>query len=110
MTRFTLRTRPLGLVWGGSIFISPEYADDVFAATAKFQSQNRDPKASMILGINTVVMPALGPSPIPLLSLFVFYAAPEPAPGLFDDFKAIPTLNVTGSSQVLGTMTYSTLR
>jgi hypothetical protein len=109
VTKFTLKTYPLGLVWGGAIFISPEHAQDVFAATAKFQSENCDAKAAMILGINSVLMPTFGPSPIPLINLLLFYAAPEPAPGVFDDFKAIPTLDVTGFGQALGTTTYASL-
>jgi hypothetical protein len=105
VTKFTLKTYPLGPVWGGVVFVSPEYATDVFAATAKFQSTNRDPKAAMLLTLNSAVLPDAGPTPVPLLSYNLFYAAPDPAPGVFDDFVSIPTIQVEGSEQSLGTTT-----
>lgn len=109
VTKFTLKTYPLGPVWGGVVFVSPEYATDVFAATAKFQSTNRDPKAAMLLTLNSAVLPETGPTPVPLLSFNLFYAAPNPAPGVFDDFVSIPILEVEGYEQSLGTTTLTSI-
>lgn len=63
----------------------------------------------MIMGTNSVLMPAFGPAPIPLINLILFYASPNPAPGVFDDFVKIPTLDVQGSGLPFGTASYSTL-
>jgi hypothetical protein len=74
--------------------MSPDYATQVIAATSKFQQTNKDPKASMYLGISTAV--AADSSIKLLLNPVLFYDAPTPAPGIFEDFLTIPTLQGLG--------------
>ncbi|KAN0133066.1 FAD-binding domain containing protein [Lactarius tabidus] len=83
VTKFTYQTIPQGQVWGGSLNFTSDQQDLVKAALMKFQQTN-DPKAAMgLAAINT---------PVGIfLAAFVFYNAPTPAPGIFDDILKIPT-------------------
>ncbi|KAJ3508178.1 hypothetical protein NLJ89_g5895 [Agrocybe chaxingu] len=83
VTKFTLKTFPQTQVWGGLITITAPFIPQVAAATAAFSANVKDPKASIITTYNFL----LGQ---PGISQLLFYDAPTPPPGIFDDFLAIP--------------------
>ncbi|KAH9054942.1 FAD-binding domain-containing protein [Lactarius vividus] len=83
VTKFTYKTVPQGQVWGGILNYNVDQLDLVKEAVLKFQQKN-DTKAA--LGVPMTYTSA-GAIPAAL----VFYNAPTPAPGIFDDFLAIPT-------------------
>ncbi|KAH9925023.1 FAD-binding domain-containing protein [Epithele typhae] len=83
VTRFVLNTHPQGQVWGGLITITANHADEVTAATLKFQNSVSDPKAAILPTYNFLIG-SLG------VSLLMFYDGPTPPAGIFDDFLAIP--------------------
>ncbi|KAH7887220.1 hypothetical protein F5I97DRAFT_1120742 [Phlebopus sp. FC_14] len=85
VTKFTLKTFPQTQVWGGVIMFTANTLDQVNSATANFATYNSDPKASMIVTYNFL----LGE---PGATVIIFYDAPQPPPGLFADFLAIPFL------------------
>ncbi|TCD65257.1 hypothetical protein EIP91_002921 [Steccherinum ochraceum] len=86
VTKFTLNTFPQGQVWGGSITIIGDLIDKVNDATVKFFNTVTDPKASLLPTYN--FLPVIGTE----ISLLIFYDAPTPPPGIFDDFLALPAL------------------
>ncbi|KAI9450556.1 FAD dependent oxidoreductase [Russula earlei] len=88
VTKFVLKAHPQGDVWGG-FTITPglHYADKVNAAIVKFQQEVTDKKAMVLPTYNTV-------SDKPSVELLFFYDGPEPPAGIFDDFLAIPELQI----------------
>ncbi|KAJ7599303.1 FAD-binding domain-containing protein [Mycena floridula] len=83
VTRFIMKTYPQTQVWGGLIIYTiPEMAA-VNAAVATFSSSVIDPKAQIFSAYNG----ALG---VPLVGQILFYDAPTPPPGIFDNFLSIP--------------------
>ncbi|KAH9025722.1 FAD-binding domain-containing protein [Lactarius deliciosus] len=83
VTKFTYKTVPQGEVWGGTLRYDVDQLDLVKDAVVKFQQKN-DTKAA--LNVPLIY------SPVGAISAAVlFYNAPTPAPGIFDDFLAIPT-------------------
>ncbi|KAH9026592.1 FAD-binding domain-containing protein [Lactarius pseudohatsudake] len=85
VTKFTYKTVPQGQVWGGTINYNADQLDLVKEALVKFQQKN-DPKAALNVPVTY--------TPAGVISTaLVFYNAPTPAPGIFDDFLAIPTTN-----------------
>ncbi|KAH8987977.1 FAD dependent oxidoreductase [Lactarius hatsudake] len=83
VTKFTYKTVPQGQVWGGTLNYNVDQLDSVKEALLKFQQKN-DTKAA--LNVPVIYTPAGAIS-----AALVFYNAPTPAPGIFDDFLAIPT-------------------
>ncbi|KAI9437987.1 FAD-binding domain-containing protein [Lactarius indigo] len=83
VTKFTYKTIPQGQVWGGVRNYTVDQLSLVKKALVKFQQKN-DTRAA--LNVATSYTPG-GVIPIAV----VFYNAPTPAPGIFDDFLAIPT-------------------
>ncbi|KAH9168080.1 FAD-binding domain-containing protein [Lactarius sanguifluus] len=83
VTKFTYKTVPQGQVWGGTINYNADQLDLVKDALVKFQQKN-DSKAALTVPV--VYTPAGAIS-----VAIIFYNAPTPAPGIFDDFLAIPT-------------------
>ncbi|KAH9013686.1 FAD-binding domain-containing protein [Lactarius hengduanensis] len=83
VTKFTYKTVPQGQVWGGTLNYNVDQLDLVKDAIVKFQQKN-DTKAA--LNVPVIYTPAGAIS-----AALVFYNAPTPAPGIFDDFLAIPT-------------------
>ncbi|KAI9437993.1 FAD-binding domain-containing protein [Lactarius indigo] len=83
VTKFTYKTVPQGQVWGGILNYNVDQLHLVKEALLKFQQKN-DTKAA--LSVSVVYTPAGAIS-----GALVFYNAPTPAPGIFDDFLAIPT-------------------
>ncbi|THH28909.1 hypothetical protein EUX98_g5291 [Antrodiella citrinella] len=67
--------------FGGSIALAGEDADNIKAATLKFFDEVTDPKAAIITSF------ALDPAfNVTACSLLLFYDAPQPPAGMFDDF------------------------
>ncbi|KAJ6533797.1 FAD-binding domain-containing protein [Mycena vulgaris] len=85
VTQFTLKTFPQGQVWGGLITYTLAQIPDVSVAVEQFSSSVTDAKAGIIPAYNFL----LGQ---PGISLILFYDAPTPPTGIFDDFLAIPHL------------------
>lgn len=85
VTRFTLKTFPQSKVWGGTMVYTRDKFDEVNSATHKFATQVTDTKASIL----TTYTATLG---IPAVLQFLFYDAPTPPAGIFDDFLKIPSL------------------
>ncbi|KAI9437991.1 FAD dependent oxidoreductase [Lactarius indigo] len=83
VTKFTYKTVPQSQVWSGVLNYNVDQLDLVKEALLKFQQKN-DPKAA--LSVPVIYSPAGA-----LSGALVFYNAPTPAPGIFDDLLAIPT-------------------
>ncbi|KAH9054946.1 FAD dependent oxidoreductase [Lactarius vividus] len=83
VTKFTYKTVSQSQVWGGTLNYNVDQLDLVKEAVVKFQQKN-DTKAA--LNVPVIYTPAGAIS-----AAVVFYNAPTPAPGIFDDFLAIPT-------------------
>jgi FAD/FMN-containing dehydrogenase len=83
VTKFTYKVIPQDQVWGGSLNYTSDQQDLVKAALVNFQQTN-DPKAALTAGAFYT------PAGV-VFAAFLFYNAPTPAPGIFDDFLAIPT-------------------
>ncbi|CCM00874.1 uncharacterized protein FIBRA_02920 [Fibroporia radiculosa] len=82
VTSFTLKTFSQGQVWGGQITIASQYVDQVNTATANFAMNVTDPKAALITTIDFTDGQIVA-------SVMMFYDAPTPPSGIFDDFLAI---------------------
>ncbi|KJA17158.1 hypothetical protein HYPSUDRAFT_70899 [Hypholoma sublateritium FD-334 SS-4] len=85
VTKFTLKTHPQSLVWGGSILNLESTLSDVEAATIAFQAAVTDPKAGLIMTYNYV--PSIQQI---LINQLMFYDGPTPPAGIFDTLLAIP--------------------
>ncbi|CCM00866.1 uncharacterized protein FIBRA_02912 [Fibroporia radiculosa] len=85
VTTFTLKTFPQGQVWGGQLVILGQYIDQVNLATANFAANVTDPKAALITTIDYTGGQILA-------SVIMFYDAPTPPSGIFDDFLTIPNV------------------
>ncbi|ESK94352.1 hypothetical protein Moror_8217 [Moniliophthora roreri MCA 2997] len=85
VTRLTLKTFPQGQVWGGQITYTSRHLDAVTAAVAKFTSTVTDPKANILTAYNVLLGQVV-------VSQLLFYDAPNPPPGMFDDFLTVPSL------------------
>ncbi|OSX60836.1 hypothetical protein POSPLADRAFT_1182032 [Postia placenta MAD-698-R-SB12] len=85
VTTFTFQTYPQGQVWGGQITYPSSSVNNVSAATATFSSNVTDPKAAIITTYDYT-------GGLILASVIIFYDAPNPPSGIFDDFLSIPAL------------------
>ncbi|KAH9030957.1 FAD-binding domain-containing protein [Lactarius hengduanensis] len=83
VTKFVLKSYPQSSIWGGFMFYFPDQLDAVKNALVRYQ-QKQDVKASAAVILNYA-------SGQLTLGSFLFYDAPVPPQGLFDDFLAIPT-------------------
>ncbi|KAL6301066.1 FAD-binding domain-containing protein [Sparassis latifolia] len=87
VTKFTMKAWPQTEIWGGVIEIDGYlYAEDFKSATANFSTNVTDPKATVLLAYNY----AIG---VYLMTAIIFYDAPTPPRGIFDEFLAIPYLS-----------------
>ncbi|KAA1474543.1 FAD-binding domain-containing protein [Dentipellis sp. KUC8613] len=100
VTQFTLKTFPQTQVWGGLITITGDQLDKVTAAVAKFSAEVTDPKAAVLPTYNFV----LGQTGV---SLIMFYDAPTPPSGIFDDFLAIPSFTKDISTRSFSSLVLS---
>ncbi|KAK7056284.1 hypothetical protein VNI00_002837 [Paramarasmius palmivorus] len=87
VTRFFMKTFPIGEVWGGvMISLGKDEMHQLAAATAKFSAENTDPKASIITTFGNLLAQ-------PTTTTLLFYDGPTPPPGLFDDFLAVSAID-----------------
>ncbi|KAI9446106.1 FAD-binding domain-containing protein [Lactarius indigo] len=83
VTKFVVKSYPQSKIWGGFMFYPQDQLNVVKDALVRYQ-QKQDVKASV------AVILSYGSGQLTLGS-FLFYDAPVPPQGLFDDFLAIPT-------------------
>ncbi|KAG2068765.1 FAD-binding domain-containing protein [Suillus decipiens] len=93
-TTVTLNTFPQSQVWGGMITFPQDQWGAFNNATANFVSNVTDPKACLFSTTDYVVG-------APVMATLLFYNAPTPPDGIFDEFLAIPS-----SVQDISTRTY----
>ncbi|TFY69206.1 hypothetical protein EVJ58_g554 [Rhodofomes roseus] len=86
MTAIYMKTHAETFVWGGSI-TTTGVDEAVMAAVLNFYSTVTDPKAAILPTFN--YDSSIG---IRITELGLFYHAPEPPQGMFDDFLALPAL------------------
>ncbi|KAM6499462.1 FAD dependent oxidoreductase [Amanita muscaria] len=79
VTRFTLKTFPQTAIWGGEIVYTLLSIPEVTKAVVKFSATNTDPKASIAASYGCVAL-------VPFSIVLLFYDAPTPPQGIFDDF------------------------
>ncbi|KAI9449854.1 FAD-binding domain-containing protein [Lactarius psammicola] len=96
VTKFTYKTIPQGQIWGGTRNYAVDQLNLVKEAVVKFQQKN-DTKAA--LNVAMIYTPG-GVTSIAIM----FYNAPTPTPGIFDDFLAIPTNQSDVKTRSLGDM------
>ncbi|KAJ7744871.1 FAD-binding domain-containing protein [Mycena metata] len=84
VTKFTLKTFLRDQVWGGVISYSSDQMSAVQAAITNFTTSTTDPKAQIIAACNFMNGSlAIGTE--------LYYDAPTPPPGIFDEFLSIPS-------------------
>ncbi|KAI0061219.1 FAD-binding domain-containing protein [Artomyces pyxidatus] len=88
VTKFTYKSYPQTGTWGGLLQVSFDYADDFNAAVAKYTAETTDEKAALVVTYE-------GAGTSLALAAFLFYDAPSPPQGLFDNFLAIPSIAST---------------
>ncbi|KAE9372168.1 FAD-binding domain-containing protein [Stipitochalara longipes BDJ] len=99
VTKYTLRTYPIGKVWGGVITYRVNYASQILSATQDFIENNQDPRAAMFATFE-LLLKGLDE----FAAVFLFYNGESPPSGLFDGF-----LNIPNTSNQLQTQSYSAL-
>jgi hypothetical protein len=109
VTDFTLRTYPVGQVWGGHRFYNGLQTLAVIEATKRFTETNTDNRAAVIVTFDLViptldtVTSILDLSEVNLVPLlFFFYDGLQPPVGVFDDFDAIPSASSTTKTRSYG--------
>ncbi|KAH9930868.1 FAD-binding domain-containing protein [Fomitopsis serialis] len=91
VTTFYLEAYTQSQVWGGAILISGT-PSEVVVATQNFYDNVTDPKAAILTTINNEIG-------IPITELTLFYNAPTPPAGMFDEFLAIPAISTDISTR-----------
>ncbi|KAH9842438.1 FAD dependent oxidoreductase [Rhodofomes roseus] len=91
VTNFYMEAHTQSEVWGGAILISGA-PDEVVVATQNFYDNVTDPKASLLTTINNEIG-------LPVTELTLFYNAPTPPDGMFDEFLAIPAFSTDISTR-----------
>ncbi|KAI9430139.1 FAD-binding domain-containing protein [Lactarius psammicola] len=91
VTKFVFNSYPQSKVWGGIVFYPPNQLDAVKDALVRYQ-RKQDVKAALAVFLNYASGQMISGS-------VLFYDAPVPPQGLFDDFLAIPTTLKNPSSQ-----------
>ncbi|KAJ2935499.1 hypothetical protein H1R20_g1593, partial [Candolleomyces eurysporus] len=93
VTKITMKALPQGQVWGGMIsYMDPASIEAVSVATSKFANQVTDPKAAILSTFSYY-------QGSPLVGVQLFYDAPQPPAGVFDDFLSIPAVQTNVSTQ-----------
>ncbi|KAI0058465.1 FAD-binding domain-containing protein [Artomyces pyxidatus] len=95
VTKFTLKTHPQTEVWAGVVTMSFEHLGVFNRVLANF-AEHVDEKAAVVAGYESAPNATT-------VSAFIFYDAPSPPAGLFDDMLAIPAI-----SNTVQTTTYAT--
>ncbi|KAI0036360.1 hypothetical protein K488DRAFT_41272, partial [Vararia minispora EC-137] len=83
VTKFTYKAHPQTEIWGGYLTITENYLDSVVEAIAKFSEKVTDTKAAFLPSYGSV-------NGTISATLILFYDAPSPPDGIFDDVLAIP--------------------
>ncbi|KAI0257873.1 hypothetical protein BC834DRAFT_848378 [Gloeopeniophorella convolvens] len=100
VTKFTLKSFSQGQVWAGTLVYSPDQLDAFNQAFSKV-AQNNDTKAALV-GEFAYTSEAVSPGVV------VFYDAPTPPAGLFDDLLSIPTVSNDVSTRSFADFVLST--
>ncbi|KAH9920717.1 FAD-binding domain-containing protein [Fomitopsis serialis] len=103
VTTIYLETHPQTAVWGGSI-VTTGVDDAVVAATQNFYETVTDPKAAILTTFNYDA--SLGLS---ITEMTIYYNAPTPPEGMFDDFMALPSLTKNISTRSYLSLILSTI-
>ncbi|KAI0337351.1 FAD dependent oxidoreductase [Trametopsis cervina] len=85
VTKFTLKAYPQPKIWGGLLVNDIKYADQMIEAAAKFSAEVTDPKSELFFSFSWAN------GTMNIVSK-VYYNAPTPPPGMFDEILAIPTV------------------
>ncbi|KAH7370611.1 hypothetical protein BKA65DRAFT_445597 [Rhexocercosporidium sp. MPI-PUGE-AT-0058] len=99
VTKFTVNTYPIGLVWGGVRTYTRAVAPQILAATQDFTENFPDPGAAIIVTFQILIN-----SLDQFFAIFFFYNGPGLPPSVFDNFNAIPS-----TSDTVKTQSYSSL-
>lgn len=94
VTKFVLKTHPVGengMIWGGVRTFGVHQHHALLDAAHDFITNNKDPKAAIILTYNFIG--GLGVLNLPLAIMFMFYDGTEVPPGVFDEFNKIHALS-----------------
>ncbi|KIK94710.1 hypothetical protein PAXRUDRAFT_11879 [Paxillus rubicundulus Ve08.2h10] len=94
VTKFTLRTFPQSLVWGGTLIMDETGIDPLIDATQNFIDTNHDPKAVII----TIYGYLFGSQ---IAMSLLFYDGPNPPKGIFNDFLKIEAYQDVGTRSYL---------
>ncbi|KAF4625739.1 hypothetical protein G7Y89_g12424 [Cudoniella acicularis] len=88
VTKFTMKTHPIGQIWGGIRSYAATEAAAILNATQDFTvNYYKDPKAAVIVTGEITIENLLE-----TFIVFFFYDGPSPPAGVFDEFNAIPFL------------------
>ncbi|CZR53974.1 uncharacterized protein PAC_03857 [Phialocephala subalpina] len=85
VTKFTVRTVPIGQVWGGYRTYSSNYASQILNLTQDFTANFPDLGAGIIVTLEIVAS-----NLDQFVTVFFFYNGPNPPPGSFDKFLSLP--------------------
>jgi len=96
-TKFTLKVFPQSDIWGGTVILAEADMGPAHEAVARFTETVRDPKATL----NIIFEYAEGEM---YAIVILFYDAPEPPAGLFDEFLALPNGKVSVASMSFATL------
>ncbi|KAL3418333.1 FAD binding domain-containing protein [Phlyctema vagabunda] len=94
VTKYTLKTHPIGKIWGGVRTYSRLDETALLNATHRFVEENTDTKAAIITTTPLLLSTVLQP-----WTLFFFYDGIEPPPGVFAGFDNIQPLLDTAKTQ-----------
>ncbi|KAH6904220.1 hypothetical protein BKA70DRAFT_1565942 [Coprinopsis sp. MPI-PUGE-AT-0042] len=83
VTSFTLRTFPVGKVWGGTILYSADRLDAMIDATVEYSAKPSNPKATLATQFFAANGTTTG-------AAIMFYNGENPPAGLFDSFVNVP--------------------
>ncbi|EJD05533.1 FAD-binding domain-containing protein [Fomitiporia mediterranea MF3/22] len=88
VTRITYEALPQSLVYGGLITYATDNTtlDLLNSASSNFSLNNADPKAQMIVNYGSV-------NGTFVAQILLFYDGPAPAPGVYDEILAIPSVS-----------------
>jgi hypothetical protein len=87
ITQFTLRTYPIGKVWGGYRIYTTGKGDQIYSGFHEFnKNPNADPKAASIVNTSYATQGTI------IYMVFFFYDGPKPPAGAFGKLIDIPAL------------------
>ncbi|CZS99976.1 uncharacterized protein RCO7_01711 [Rhynchosporium graminicola] len=94
VTKFTVNTYPIGMIWGGARTYTRSVASQMISATQDFTEHFSDPAAAIIMSYQSLIA-----SLDQFFVVFFFYNGPNPPPGVFDKFNSIPSTSDTVRKQ-----------